>query len=255
MKNDYKEAFYDYAERLTLASAEVIVGEVLKVIQLDSLVDFGCGRAVWLKAWTSHGVDDVFGLDGDFVDPERLWVEKRHFRHADLSETVNLNRKFNMAQCLEVAEHLPEASADTIVATLTDHADLVLFSAAPPGQGGFGHVNERPYEYWRQKFGKLGFVVYDPIRPKLRGRNDVLPWYRYNLLLYVRERAASELPESVQAFRIPRTTRIPDVGPFGYRLRKALLSWIPIPIMNRLAMIKQWLALRRFQSAADRTNE
>ena len=255
MKSDYQGDFYDYSEHLTLTSAEAIVGEVMKIIQLDSLVDFGCGRAVWLKAWMRQGVDDVFGLDGDFVDPERLWVEKSHFQHADLSETVTLNRKFDLAQCLEVVEHLPEASVDTIVKTLTDHADIVLFSAALPGQGGFGHVNEQPHEYWRQKFGKRGFEVYDPIRPRIKDREEILPWYRYNLLLYVRAGSADKLSEAVRGSRVSDDVAIPEAEPMCYRLRRRMLSWIPIPIMNQLALIKQGFALRRFRNAAERTKE
>ncbi|MDP6884692.1 MAG: hypothetical protein QF830_11185, partial [Rhodospirillales bacterium] len=42
---------------------------------------------------------------------------------------------------LEVAEHLPPDAAETFVATLVAHGRLVLFSAAPPGQGGLNHVN------------------------------------------------------------------------------------------------------------------
>ena len=46
-------------------------------------------------------------------------------------------------------------AAERIVPLLreqTRHSDIVLFSAAPPGQGGHGHVNERSYEYWRGEF-------------------------------------------------------------------------------------------------------
>ena len=47
--------------------------------------------------------------------------------------------------------------ADTFVQNLVRHASgAILFSAAPPGQGGEFHVNEQPYEYWRGKFQRCG---------------------------------------------------------------------------------------------------
>ena len=75
-------------------------------------------------------------------------------RHCTLS---GVDRGFDLAQCLEVAEHLTESSADLLVKTLTDLAPLALFSAAHPGQGGQGHLNERWPVYWQRRFSQHGF--------------------------------------------------------------------------------------------------
>jgi len=47
-----------------------------------------------------------------------------------------------------------EKYADTFVNTLCRHADTILFSAAHVGQGGDGHINEQPIDYWIEKFKK-----------------------------------------------------------------------------------------------------
>ena len=64
-----------------------------------------------------------------------------------------------------MAEHLPPGAANILVSTLTGHGDIVMFSAARPGQGGERHLNERPYEYWRQLFRRRGYGMYDAVRP------------------------------------------------------------------------------------------
>ena len=120
------------------------------------MVDFGCAEGVWLSAWRDAGVQDVLGLDGDYVDRRRLLIPQERFHAVDLSQPIDLGRRFDLAQSLEVAEHLPAAAARHFVATITRHSSLALFSAAPPGQGGAHHVNEQPYGYWRDLFAEIG---------------------------------------------------------------------------------------------------
>ena len=63
---------------------------------------------------------------------------------SNLANPVDLGRKFDLVQSLEVGEHLPKSAADTFVETLVKHGDVVLFSAASVGQGGHDHINEQP---------------------------------------------------------------------------------------------------------------
>lgn len=91
-----------------------------------------------------------------------------------------------MALSLEVAEHLPEASAGTFVETLVACADAIVFSAAIPNQGGTNHVNEQPPEYWAGLFALRGYEVVDCIRPLIWNDRSVAVCYRQNMFLYAR---------------------------------------------------------------------
>lgn len=62
---------------------------------------------------------------------------------------------YDVALCLEVAEHLPAELGDRLVTYLAD-APTVVFTAAPPGQGGTGHINEQPKTYWETRFEARG---------------------------------------------------------------------------------------------------
>ena len=63
------------------------------------------------------------------------------FRVVDLTVPWTLERKFETALCLEVAEHLEETSSSLLIKMLTAHADTIVFSAPCPGQNGQHHVN------------------------------------------------------------------------------------------------------------------
>jgi ribosomal protein L11 methylase PrmA len=63
----------------TNASSQV-VPELIKMFQPKSVLDVGCGTGTWLRSFIESGVNDVAGMDGDFVNRSLLqhhltWVE------------------------------------------------------------------------------------------------------------------------------------------------------------------------------------
>ncbi|MBF0246622.1 MAG: methyltransferase domain-containing protein [Alphaproteobacteria bacterium] len=214
-----------YASKINAYSAHVVTKLVGDAFRPKSVVDFGCAVGGWLMAWKTNGVETVQGIDGPYVDPNALLIERHEFLSADLSHPINLSGSFDIAQSVEVAEHLPQASARILVAGLCERAPVVLFSAAPPGQGGRGHVNEQPYEYWRDLFAEQGFTLYDWVRPLIRDDAGVQQWYRYNLLMFIRD--GYDVPETIRATLVPNDAPVPDVSPPLFRLRKAMVTLIP----------------------------
>ena len=101
--------------------------------------------------------------------------------------SLTIGVKFDLVISLEVAEHLPEETATTFVESLCRHGDIVLFSAAVPGQGGTGHINEQWQSYWARIFKAHGFHAVDILRPKFWNYDSLPVWYRQNMILYVSE--------------------------------------------------------------------
>jgi SAM-dependent methyltransferase len=211
------------------------------MLQVGSVADFGCAEGAWLRAWKDLGASDVLGVDGPWVDPDRLLVERHEFTVRNLEQPLDLGRTFDLAESIEVAEHLDAAAAPAFVATLCRHAPRVLFSAAVPGQGGEHHVNEQGYEYWRALFAEQGFEPFDALRPRLQARKELAPWHRFNLLLYVRRDHCAGLPLAVLASAVPRDRPIADFAPPLYRARKWLVRRLPRPVQDRLAVAKSRL--------------
>ena len=234
----YHERFFDYLELSSRRSAQGAVPRINALLQPGSVLDVGCGQGVWLEAWISEGAQDVCGIDGDYVDPSRLAFPKQHFLARNLGAPFDLGRKFDLVQSLEVAEHITEGAADAFIGSLIRHGDIVLFSAAVPGQGGEHHVNEQPLEYWRGKFGTRGFAAYDAVRPLLFGLSDIEPWYRYNCVVYANAAGASRLPKIALAMRVAANERLINFAPPAWRLRNLIIARLPRPVTNALAQAK-----------------
>ena len=148
----YDDKFFDYIEIRGRRSAELMIAFVRRFLHVSSVLDVGCGRGVWVDEWRRAGVKDALGVDGSYVDPDRLAVPAKHMAVLDVSTPFRLKRSFELVQSLEVAEHIPASKADTFVDNLVAHGDIIMFSAAVPGQGGEFHVNEQPYEYWHASY-------------------------------------------------------------------------------------------------------
>lgn len=188
-RHRYSEDFYRALRESATRSARRVVPLIVELVEPGGVIDVGCGLGTWLSAFRELGVEDVLGIDGDDVDRSLLEIPEERFMALDLAEPFELDRRFDLAVSLEVAEHLPEESADGFVDSLVRLAPVVLFSAAIPFQGGVHHVNEQWPEYWAARFERSGYVPVDCIRRRIWHDEAVDWWYAQNALLYVvRER-------------------------------------------------------------------
>jgi hypothetical protein len=81
---------------------------------------------------------------------------------------------------LEVAEHLPPESAELFADNLSQSPPFAMLSAAIPGQGGLGRLNERWPSYWAALFEQYGSRVTGWLRWVVWDDERVEPWYRQN---------------------------------------------------------------------------
>lgn len=101
----------------------------------------------------------------------------------DLEKNIQLTKKYDVAVSIEVAEHLSPDSADTFVKSICNAADVILFSAAFVGQGGYKHINEQYPSYWKEKFAQNDYTMYDVIRPAIWYNSNVENWHKNNVFL------------------------------------------------------------------------
>jgi SAM-dependent methyltransferase len=182
----YTRSFYERLRNGATRSAEVIAPLVLQFVSVRSVVDVGCGDGSWLAIFRKLGVNDIQGIDGDYVDPDLLQIPRDRFQSFDLTKPFSLGRTFDLAVSLEVGEHLPLETAIFFVESLTRLAPLVLFSAAIPFQGGDHHINEQWPDKWAELFKQHGYVPVDFIRKRVWEDESVEWWYAQNTLLFVR---------------------------------------------------------------------
>lgn len=212
-----------------LASVKTVLNEAMIFLpEIHSAVDFGCGVGTWLAGLQNFGVSEIKGFDGNWVNRDLLVIPQDCFEEVDFDKEVKLNKKYDLAVSIEVAEHLLEKSAKSFIKTLTNASDIILFSAAIPGQGGDNHVNEQWPEYWNKLFNENGFIAVDCLRKRLWDKEDILEFHSQNIMFFVRNSKQAEIKATEGDFCIDRA---------------------PMPIINHkryLRMVTRDLSLMSF---------
>jgi len=160
-----------------------VMPRIMSEVHPRSLLDVGCGIGTWLRAATELGIADFFGVETFDIPEGRLLVPPALFLQLDLTQPWDLGRRFDLALCLEVAEHLDQAYAGILIDALVQHADSIFFSAACPGQEGEHHVNCQWPAFWQQLFNARGYVCRDDLRWQIWDDPNVEPWYKQNMFM------------------------------------------------------------------------
>ena len=186
---DYDELFYRKQLRQDRQDSYKALADIVATYDPKFVVDFGCG-AGWMMYYLWDMGIDVLGFEpskkaaacatnldiGQYIEDDPIDVKMNY--------TGILT--CDVATSFEVLEHISPDHAQVAVANICRYTDNVVFSAARPGQGGRGHVNEQPKEYWIDKFRQEGFV-WDVQKTKLFVAmlidRRVKSWYHKNLLV------------------------------------------------------------------------
>ncbi len=212
----YTKAYYMTRREGARRSAREIVPFVMGLVQPKSVIDVGCGVGTWLSVFMQYGVEDMLGIDGEYVDRQMLEIPEANFMPFDLRKPLRIDREYDLAVSLEVAEHLPEQHAQQFVDSLSRLAPVILFSAAIPFQGGTDHVNEQWPDYWVSQFRQKGFVGLDCIRWRVWRNENVEWWYAQNAFLVVREEHLNRCPPLSMEHRYPSCDPLAVVHPMKY---------------------------------------
>jgi SAM-dependent methyltransferase len=238
----YDDQFFDTVDYSASKTADGILRNLVEKVDVKSVLDLGCGRGAWLAWWVKHGAHDVFGVDGTYVDVNKLHIPRTSFLAFDLNKELALGRKFDLVETVEVVEHLDPSAGERFIDNLVRHGNLILFSAAIPGQGGMFHINEQPWQYWRALFAERGYEVFDFIRPLVKDEGNIVFWYRHNTFIYAHRSIIATLPEEIRATHVPPERPLINYLPGWAIASTVLVRALPRSIVDRLARWK-WLAI------------
>ncbi len=183
----YNPSFFLQSHEINLAGPTLILPSIFKLIPIDSVIDVGCGIGTWLEPATRLGATRILGLEGPWLDLEQVIVPKQSIVIQDLESGIAVSGRWDLAISLEVAEHISRKGGRKLVESLCKLSDLILFSAAIPGQGGTNHINECWQSEWAQQFREMDYSAYDFIRPKIWSNKSVAVYYRQNIVVYGRK--------------------------------------------------------------------
>lgn len=226
LSENYSSDFY---RSFTADSAQIVVPIICKLLPgIKSVVDYGCGPGLWLREFMRTGIE-VQGYDFGDAAPENIAIPYEYFDHLDITSlsppSHTHTKKYNLAICLEVAEHVPADYAEQLINLLCASSDIVLFSAAVPLQGGTCHINEQWPNYWMELFKKKNFICFDVIRPIIWDNQRIEWWYRNNMLLFLNENITTQFSDLSKMKSFYGYSLVnPDM--FSSLLEKVSIKWL-----------------------------
>lgn len=119
-----------------------------------SVVDFGCGIGSYLESAYNHKIPFI----GYEISKAAIKYTPEHILkrivYMDCTQDINPT-KFDTVLSFETAEHIDPKGTFQFIYNLVDFTGKhLLFTAAPPGQLGTGHINLRPREFWIKQFSR-----------------------------------------------------------------------------------------------------
>ena len=165
IKNLYNKSWQDYHYDKFRAKNLNFAHIINKFYNPKSVIDFGCSVGTYLEVFLKNG-KDIRGYEYCYEESlesiRKVPNLENYISFGDVTKTIPLNRKYDCAISIEVAEHIPTKFSPKLVENLTNATDnIIIFTAAKPGQGGTGHINCQPKKFWLDLFAKKGFYLHE----------------------------------------------------------------------------------------------
>lgn len=174
--------------RLARSNADPVMAAIQSVFpEFVDYVDVGAGTGAFAAAAARHGIR-VRALERSRAGRAIAAAQRVHATRFDLRSEQPSGPRGQLAYCFEVAEHLDPHLGERLVVFLSRAAPVVVFTAARPGQGGYGHINEQPPSYWEVRFRVAGMEMWSSAAEDLRRAFATAgvkaPWFFDNLMVF-----------------------------------------------------------------------
>lgn len=125
--------------------AQNLASWISKNVVPDKVFDIGCGPGIYVEALRAEGIlAKGFDTNNQLKDNPIV----------DNTSLFDIRDSCDLVLFLEVAEHIEFERSNDIISHLyriIQPGGSIIFSAAQPGQGGVGHINCQPKDFWRWK--------------------------------------------------------------------------------------------------------
>lgn len=189
----YSSKYYQSIEASNSRVYDLLATALVEVFRPDSVADVGCGSGGISLALRNHGVPHIFPFD--YSSASVQMARQRGLTNTmrlDLTTAAEVPAVANLCICLEVAEHIPRRHERHVASLLSRVAPALVFTAAPPGQGGHLHVNLRSKEYWCDLMREQGMAHDTRARDRMLEIFDgkMIGDYSANLMVFRRQSEA-----------------------------------------------------------------
>lgn len=155
-------------------------------IATDTVYDIGCGPGTYVEEMNAIDLPAVgYDIDTRIEDKDNLFVK-------DIVNDTFLFQS-DCVICLEVLEHIDPMYAEQTIKNLAEliaPGGTLIFTAAKPGQGGTGHINCQPKEYWADLLKQTGLtrsIVAENHLIQYALKGSYMGWFVNNLIILKRK--------------------------------------------------------------------
>jgi len=182
-KPNYDNKYYK-KKYIKYRSWEKDIGRnIVSMFQPKSILDLGCGIGSYLEGALEGGCKDLYGIELNY-DKAKKYITKNisfYIKSGDITKELNLKKKFDCVLSIEVAEHVEMSQVSFFINNIIRYAEkYILFTAAPPGQPGRGHINLKKKNFWIKYIEDKGVTYKDEIVQQC-----VKAWSDFNTPLYI----------------------------------------------------------------------
>ena len=157
--NLYNLNFHKSIENEEIPQAIRIAMYIKEFIKPKNFIDFGSSSGIYVDQ-IQKNISTIDAIGYEFSEDACNNAVCKNIINCDLTQELNVEKKENtLGLCLEVLEHIDDKYWLEVLTNITNLSDIIIFSAAHPGQGGIGHINCRPKIDWIKRFHKLGWII------------------------------------------------------------------------------------------------
>lgn len=142
---------------------------IMETFRPKSFLDIGCGPGGMVDLALEEGLD-AQGIDGDFtverLNPQNVLV------HDFTKGPAPLTREYDVGWSVEFVEHVYEQYIPNYIQSF-QACKVMIMTFAPPGHGGYHHVNENTQEYWIKTLQDYGFDYHYKFTEDLRNSSTM----------------------------------------------------------------------------------
>ena len=223
------------------------LGPCLKrLLNPKKFLDIGCGPGMHVRVMDSLGISSV-GVELDTRASHPLIKNE---------SLLDLHGKYtaDLVMSLEVAEHIDEQYADTIVQNMVESIEsggTLIWTSAHPGQGGIGHINCQPKEYWIEKFVNQGLVRDESLENEIKQemlQGYHMGWFILNLIVFrkrvtktaiwtdptwamgrIATSIAKTMPGGADIYDFRKTAIVPLLERYSHVIAKSDVFYVDVP--------------------------
>jgi SAM-dependent methyltransferase len=186
----YERDFHTSIENDEYPQAVRLAEYISEYCNFKTFLDFGCSTGLYLKEIKCRVPIQNESTGFEFSEDAVKHALCSDVIRFDLTKPLLREKKDDtLGLCLEVLEHIDDEHWLPVLTNISKLCDVIIFSAASPGQGGTGHINCRPKIDWIRRFHSLGWVIdLDHTRHMLQRITNGyhMGWFANNVMILVK---------------------------------------------------------------------